>query len=204
MKRIGLAFAVVVAATLSACAGVEVQKPIYPTARPAPQPPPPPPTPLDEFAWSTARGSNGLAAVVSYRPRSSERWSCAGSSVGLTPETSYSRNRIQTLYGAIERTIQTVAEVRARSAANAGLDYGQFVRSTTCDAKDSFVFQGLPDGAWFLIVRVRPISTAGEPTGEGVVIMQRIELRGGGTRQISLPTAQPAAASARRPAPRVN
>ena len=194
MKRIGFAFAVVAAAALSSCA--EVQKPAYPVGRPtAPQPPPPPPTPLDEFAWSAQRGTNGLAAVVNYRPRAGERWSCAGSSVGLTPETSYSRNRIQTLYGATERTIQTVAEVRARSAANAGLDYGQFVKSTSCDAKDSFVFQGLPDGAWFLIVRVRPISAAGQPTGEGVVIMQRIELRGGGTRQISLPTASPSAAA---------
>ncbi len=44
--------------------------------------------------------------------------------------------------------------MRARSAANAGLDYAQFVRSTSGDAKDNFSFQGLPDGAWFIIVRI--------------------------------------------------
>ncbi len=207
MQRTAIALSVVLAAALSACATVQPQRPSYPVNRPA-EPPPPPPTPLDEFAWSTARGANVLLATVSYRPRAGERWSCSGQSVGLTPETSYSRNRIATLYSATDRAVQTVAAVRTRSAANAGLDYGQFVRSTTCDARDSFSFQELPDGAWFLIVRVRPVSAAGQPAGDGVVVMQRVEVRGGVTRQITLPTAQPAAATAapaappaRRPAP---
>src|SRR4051812_23486460 len=113
MKRAVLVLAAL-ATTLAACATTPPpQRPAAPIARPA-EPPPPPPTPLDEFAWSTGKGSNSILASVSYRPRVGERWSCAGQSVGLTPETSYSRNRIATLYGSNERAIQTVAEVRAR------------------------------------------------------------------------------------------
>jgi hypothetical protein len=195
----------VMGALLAGCASVEPQKPQYPIARPAepPPPPPPPPTPIEEFAWSRQKGANVLLARISYRPRGSQRWSCAGQSVGLTPETSYSRDRIASLYGSPISAIQTVSQVRARSsAAGPGLDYGQFVRSTTCDPQDRFAFQELPDGAWFVIARVRPVNAQGQPTAEGVVVMQRVEIRGGQTRQLDLPVTQPAPTRPARPAQR--
>ncbi len=200
-----LTAAVALSALLAGCANVEPQRPQYPIAKPAePPPPPPPPTPIEEFAWSRQPGANVILARVAYRPRVGERWSCSGQSVALTPETSYSRDRIAALYGSSESAIQTVAQVRARNAAvGAGLDYASFVRSTTCDPQDRFAFQGLPDGSWFVIARVRPVNATGVPTGDGVVVMQRVEIRGGVTRQIDLPTSQPAPApAARPPAPR--
>jgi hypothetical protein len=195
-----------VGAVLAGCASVEPQRPQYPVSRPEPPPPPPPPpTPIEEFGWSRQPGANVILARVNYRPRAGERWSCAGQSVALTPETSYSRDRIASLYGSPNAAIQTLAQVRARSqAVGAGLDYAQFVRSTSCDARDSFSFQELPDGAWFVIVRVRPVNAAGQPTGDGVVVMQRVEARGGVTRQVDLPGSQPPPArpAARPAAPR--
>jgi hypothetical protein len=148
-------------------------------------PPPPPPTPLEEFAWSERPGANTLLGTIAYRPSATQTWSCAGQSVALTPETSYSRGRMINLYGSADRAMHTVAAVRTRSAANPGLDYSRFVNSTTCDDQDNFAFRDLPDGAYFIIARVRQTRPA--VTDEGMVIMQRVELRGGTAIRIVLP-----------------
>jgi hypothetical protein len=171
-----------------------------PRAVAPPPPPPPPPTPAEEFAWSTQRGANTLTANIVYRPNAAEAWSCAGQAVALMPETSYSRGRMQALYGSADRSLQTVAQVRARSAANPGADYSQFVRSTACDPADTFTFVGLPDGAYFIIARVRQTRPA-NATGE-MVVMQRVEVRGGQTIRMTLPQGVAAAPAApARPAP---
>jgi hypothetical protein len=156
-----------------------------PRAAAPPPPPPPPPTPAEEFAWSTVRGSNTLIGALLYRPVSAEVWSCAGQAVALMPETSYSRGRIMALYGSADRSLQTVAQVRTRSAANPGADYSQFVRSTSCDPADTFTFNALPDGAYFIIARVRQIQPANG--GGEMVVMQRVELRGGQAVRLTLP-----------------
>ncbi|HTI66710.1 MAG TPA: hypothetical protein VL460_04080, partial [Caulobacteraceae bacterium] len=129
-----------------------------------------------------------------YRPAAADAWSCAGQAVALMPETSYSRGRMMALYGSAERALQTVAQVRARSAANPGPDYSQFVRSTSCDPQDSFTFSNLPDGPYYIIARVRQLRPPGA-TGE-MVIMQRVELRGGGPARLTLPQGVPLAAPA--------
>jgi hypothetical protein len=187
---------------LAACATA----PPPPRAVAPPPPPPPPPTPAEEFAWSTVPGNNTLTGVMAYRPNAAEAWSCAGmgAAVALMPETSYSRGRILALYGSADRALQTVAQVRARSAANPGADYGQFVRSTSCDPSDTFTFTALPSGAYFIIARVRQTRPANG--GGEIVVMQRVELRGGQAIRVTLPQGMaPAAASPpppARPAPR--
>lgn len=187
------------ACVLAACAtsNPPLRGPIAP-----PPPPPPPPTPAEEFSWSTGRGANSMTVTIAYRPNAAEAWSCAGQAVALMPETSYSRGRMMALYGSADRSLQTVAQVRARSAANPGPDYSQFVRSTSCDPQDSFAFTALPDGAYFIIARVRQVRPA-NATGE-MVIMQRVELRGGAPIRMVLPqgVAPPAAAPAPRPGSR--
>jgi hypothetical protein len=187
-------------ALVAAC---ETMPPAPPPPRAAtrpPSPPPPPPTPEDEFAWSTVRGNNTLIANVFYRPAVNEQWSCAGA-VALMPETSYSRGRIITLYGSADRAILPVAQVRARSAANPGADYSQFVKTANCDAQDTFTLQNLPDGAYFAIVRVRQVRPA---TNNEMVIMQRVAVRGGQTLRVNVPqqaAARPATPP-RNPPPR--
>ncbi|OYX29861.1 MAG: hypothetical protein B7Y99_12420, partial [Caulobacterales bacterium 32-69-10] len=140
-----------------------------------------------------------LSAVMAYRPNAAEAWSCAGQAVALMPETSYSRGRMMALYGSADRSLQTVAQVRARSAANPGADYSQFVRSTSCDPSDTFTFSGLPDGAYFIIARVRQTRPANG--GGEMVVMQRVELRGGQTIRLTLPQGGPAPRQPARPGP---
>lgn len=143
---------------------------------------PPPPTvavfDATAFAWSTAPGQAGISGRVAYAG-GARAWRCAGS-VGLTPETPWTRQRFQTLYGSTERAAIPAAVVRARTVTEASADYQTFVRSTTCDANGRFRFEQLPAGSWFLIA---PVTTEG---AEAVVLMRRVQTRGGQVTDVTL------------------
>jgi hypothetical protein len=143
-----------------------------------PLPPPPPPPPHNEFEWSAANGANTIEGEAVWR-RSGHTFSCAGQSVGLTPETPYTRKRMVELYGSDEAAIRSVADVRARSAAAPqSRDYRAYVRSTECDSRGRFEFRGLPDGGWFVIVR------GNSPAGASEVALRRTHVAGGETRTV--------------------
>lgn len=150
-----------------------------------PPPPPPPPTAgpsprfhAREFAWSTERGSAGVRGVVDY-VRNGHHFSCAGQTAVLTPDTPYSRWRIEELYGSAERAALPVNEVRARQANRPSDAYSAFVRRTSCDASGHFIFQGLPEGGWFVIVVSSP-SGGGTP----MALMRHVETRPGYVRNV--------------------
>ncbi len=146
-----------------------------------PPPPPPPPRPVEsgfnpqEFAWSVNGGPGAVAGKVAYRSVSGERWTCSGQTIALIPATRYSSERMQVLYGSQGRALVPAAEVRSRNATQPGVDYGRYVRTATCDARDAFSFARLPVGGYFLVARARPRGHEPSP-GEGVVIMQRLEV----------------------------
>src|SRR5690606_27959759 len=98
-------------------------------------------------------------------------FACTGS-VGLTPDTPYTRARFRTLYGSTDRAAAPESDVRARTVADPSADYRSFVRSTTCQ-DGRFSFSGLPAGGWFIIA---PVSAGGD---DRVVLMRRVETRGG-------------------------
>ena len=152
----------------------------------APVTPPPPMGPppavvfnAAAFAWSAQPGTASIEGRTDYRA-DGRTWRCAGS-VGLTPETPWTRQRFQTLYGSTDRAALPAAVVRARTVAEASADYRGFVRNTTCGVDGTFRFEGLPQGAWFVIVPVTP-----QGGGEAVVLMRRVETRNGRTVQVTL------------------
>ncbi|MBW8303548.1 MAG: hypothetical protein K0M78_06335, partial [Brevundimonas sp.] len=55
----------------------------------------------DDFAWSTRAGGASIEGRIDYR-RNGRTFDCTGS-VGLTPDTPYTRARIRTLYGSTDR-----------------------------------------------------------------------------------------------------
>lgn len=130
----------------------------------------------DDFAWSARAGQSSITGRVEYR-QGGQAYRCTGSA-GLTPETPYTRARFQTLYGATDRAAVPAAVVRARTVDDAGADYRSYVRSARCE-DNRFSFTGLPDGGWFIIV---PVSAGGDP----VVLMRRVETRGGRTVDVAL------------------
>ena len=127
-----------------------------------------------DFAWSQRPGGNIIAGKVAYK-QGAIRFTCAGASVVLTPETAWSVRRMQALYGSVERAALPSDEVRARTPRAPPGDAGPFVRRTTCDEADQFAFGGLPDGAWYAITVVKPVGV----TGPNVALMKRIVIRGG-------------------------
>lgn len=174
---------------LAGCASGRMGAPML---RPVDATPPPPPEVVgpdgyraSEFAWSTVAGANSVVGSLAHKGKAAG-WSCTGQSAGLTPQTRYSTNRIRLLYGSSEEAVASVDSIRAKNAVNPGGDYSQFSRSTTCDTHNAFAFTGLPDGGYFLLVRVTP-SKAATAKGDRMVIMHQIEVHGGTVRQVVLP-----------------
>lgn len=123
-----------------------------------------------DFAWSTASGPASIDGRIDYR-RDGRVFDCTGS-VGLTPDTPYTRARFRTLYGSTDRAAVPESIVRARTVPDPNADYRSYVRSTTC-RDGRFSFSGLPAGGWFVIA---PVSAGGE---ERVVLMRFVTTRNG-------------------------
>lgn len=165
-RPLALASAVVAAAVLSGCATGPTPGPTAPVFEAA------------AFAWSTVPGDNEISGRVAYAG-GGRSWSCAGS-VGLTPETPWTRQRFQILYGSTQRAAIPAAIVRARSVTEASADYQTFVRSTSCDDQGRFSFDNLPAGNWYVIA---PATDGG---AEPVVLMRRVTTRGGQLVDVTL------------------
>jgi hypothetical protein len=135
-----------------------------------------------QFAWSQAGGANTIAGRLGYR-QGATAFSCAGSSVVLTPETPWSRQRMAVLYGSTERAVLPSDEVRARTANAPAGDAGPYVKRATCDDAGRFTFTGLPDGAWYAITVARPV---GQPDAGSTAVMRRVVTRGGRTVSLVL------------------
>lgn len=123
-----------------------------------------------DFAWSTQGGSGSIDGRVDYRA-GGVAYNCSGS-VGLVPDTPYTRSRFRMLYGSTDRAAVPEEVVRARNVPDPNADYRAFTRSDACSA-NRFDFAGLPDGSWFVIV---PVSG---PDGGRMVLMRRVTTRGG-------------------------
>lgn len=160
-----------------------------PPGGPPPRPTPTRPPPMvggaefsaSDFAWSQRPGQNVIAGRVTYR-QGSVRFTCAGATVVLTPETRWSTRRMAALYGSTERAALPADEVRARTPNAPPGDAGPFVKRTTCDDADQFAFGGLADGAWYAITVARP--AVGK--GETVALMRRVVVRGGRLVNVAL------------------
>ncbi len=148
---------------------------------------PPPPAPgsanfsAGAFAWSQRPGANVIAGRVTYR-QGATRYTCAGSSVVLTPETPWSTRRMAALYGSAQAAALPADEVRARTPSAPAGDAGPYVKRSTCDDADQFAFGGLPDGAWYAITVARPATGQ----GQSVALMKRVVVRGGRTTPVVL------------------
>lgn len=153
-----------------------------------PPPPPPPPSRVlqpaynaQEFAWSVGQGPGALSGRVAYNAVSGERWTCSGQAIALIPATRYSAARMLALYGSQDRATTPKTVVQQRNAASPGVDYGAYVRTSACSAKDGFGFSHLPAGPYFLIAGAHPKGRPAGP-GDGVVVLQRVDIAPGPTR----------------------
>ena len=151
------------------------------TVGPPPPPPPPYTGPADagafqpqDFSWSAVPGKGQIVGHLGFHAGAT-RYGCAGASVILTPETPWTRRRMTILYNSATASALPVEEVRARTPNAPSGDYSAFVRRTTCDSASGFSFQGLPNGAWYVITVAKAVGAS----GPDMAIMRRVEIKGG-------------------------
>ena len=174
--RVRLLAAAALAASLTACAPTLGPPP--PGRMPGRMAAQPPPGDTNfhaaDFAWSQAPGRNSLAGSLMHT--GPVRYSCAGQTVVLTPETPWARRRMQVLYQSDQRAALPADDVRSRQNQAPPGDSNPYVKRVGCDAADRFSFTGLPDGAWFVVTLAKPV--AGQ-TGPSLALMRRVVTRGG-------------------------
>jgi hypothetical protein len=157
----------------------------------APPPPPPPPVAeapagifiyspfkADDFAWSVKPGTARIQGLTDPAA------SCAGKTVALTPETTYSRERIRALYSSVTYAVLPMAVVRSKTIVNDNPAMRGYVRAARCEANGTFVFDKLPAGPYFIISEVDDRSGA-------KVIMRQVTAVSGRTLQAPLNGAAP-------------
>ncbi|HEX4708858.1 hypothetical protein [Phenylobacterium sp.] len=128
-----------------------------------------------DFAWSKAPGHNTLVGVMAFH-NGGVRYTCAGATVVLTPETPWSRKRMMVLYRSDQRSALPAEEVRGRTAQAPPGDSNPYVKRGTCDSSDRVSFSGLPDGAWYVVTLAKPVSGQ---SGASLAMMRRVVTRGG-------------------------
>jgi hypothetical protein len=170
---------VVTARILAATALAGLVSACAPTLGPPPPRTSPPPSDArfsaEDFAWSKVPGHNALMGRLAFR-QGGVAYTCAGSTVVLTPETPWSRRRMAVLYKSDARSALPADEVRARTSSAPPGDSGPFIKRATCDPSDHFSFAGLPDGAWYVVTIAKP---APGGAGGAMAIMRRVTTRGG-------------------------
>jgi hypothetical protein len=128
-----------------------------------------------DFAWSKQVGRGRIDGQLVYAA-GKQAYTCANSTVVLTPETPWVSRRMTILYNSDKAATLPADEVRSRTPPERSQDYSAFARRTTCDAAEHFSFLALPDGTWFVITVAKP-TTAG--AGRDMAIMRRVTIRNG-------------------------
>jgi hypothetical protein len=137
---------------------------------------------VSDFAWSAAPGRGVLDGRLGFRA-GAVAYNCLDAGVVLTPETPWTRSRMEILYKSASSAALPAAEVRGRTPPGRSSDYSAFVKHASCDASGHFAFTGLADGAWFVITVAKPTAPG---TGADMAIMRRIVVRGGGKVDVKL------------------
>jgi hypothetical protein len=127
-----------------------------------------------DFAWSQTPGHNGLAGSLSHAGL--VRYTCAGATVVLTPETPWARRRMMVLYRSDQRAALPADDVRSRQSQAPPGDSNPYLKRAVCDASDRFSFANLPDGAWYAVTLAKPASGAGG--GPNLAVMRRVTTHG--------------------------
>ncbi len=135
-----------------------------------------------DFAWSQGAGKGSIAGQLTYAAKGMP-YSCASTGVVLTPETPWTRRRMQILYNSSSRAALPATEVRGRTPPERSGDYSAFVKRAACNSAGQFSYSGLPDGAWYAITVAKPVAPGG---GQDIAIMRRVEIRGGKAIRLEL------------------
>lgn len=135
----------------------------------------------NEVAWFKEKGTNSIEGSALLRQGGGGVVTCAGNEVRLYPYSGYGAERMRALYGNPNgeglnsfRNFTWVPDVP---------EYHASAKTTTCDAQGKFRFRDLPDGLYYVGTVVNWQVGYRQQGGS---LAQRIELRGGETKDIVL------------------
>jgi len=141
-----------------------------------------------DVAWSKQRGSNSIVGTAQLKTGEGTTRSCASLSVRLAPDSDYTRERVERLYGDDDAAYVSAIEakrVRAEAGASVVPAYEKSLKAATCDAKGRFTFKNLPDGTYYVMAPVVWRGKIGE-VSEGGFFMQRVTVEGGETARLAM------------------
>jgi hypothetical protein len=93
-------------------------------------------------------GPNTIKGNAFMRQQGGGVVTCAGQVVYLVPATAYAAERVQALYGNVERGVN--AGRRNFRFSPEPADYLSLVRTSRCDSQGNFVFERVADGDFFV------------------------------------------------------
>lgn len=135
-----------------------------------------------EVEWSRKSGANTVSGTAA-RKSGDTRYTCAGQSANLVPDSAYARARMKAIFGNETRGMRAASLGPVKFEKDDPL-YVSTLRTTRCDVSGSFTFPRVPDGIWYVTSSVKWQN--GSQT-EGGSMMQRIDVRGGRLVKVSLP-----------------
>ena len=139
-------------------------------------------------AWSKRTGGNVITGVARLEAENGKLRTCASLPVRLAPDSAYTRERVQLLYGDADAAFvdaQEAQRARAQPGAQVTRAYESTLKAATCDATGRFVFKDLPDGTYYVMAPVVWRGKLGE-VSEGGFFMQRVTVQGGETARVAL------------------
>lgn len=137
-------------------------------------------------AWSKKAGTNTIAGTAELTANGQTK-TCARLEVRLVPDARYTRERIAMLYGTATEGFVAADKARSvqeRPGAVVDPAYARSHKVATCDAKGRFTFAGLADGTYYVLAPViwrKPSSQT-----DGGFLMQRVNVKGGETKQLHM------------------
>lgn len=129
-----------------------------------------------------ALGSGRITGNAHMYKSTGERVTCAGVDVVLIPATAYAAERMKALYGSSQSGFNAT---RAYNFVPDVSDFHDLIIRSKCDADGRFVFDRLGAGAFYVVTAVR-WSENTLTRGQGGSLMQRVSLRKGQKRTITL------------------
>lgn len=130
-------------------------------------------------------GKNAIQGSAFLRKAGGDVVTCAGSEVRITPSTEYARERLQMLYGSSQSGLQLPYAARKRPASDAD-GYRENTKSTKCDARGDFSFDGLADGTWHITVPIVWTTGVRYSMPQGGMLLETVTLNGGESKKVTM------------------
>ena len=128
---------------------------------------------------NTVKGSAMLGALL--RRSEGEAVTCAGKPIHIAPVTTYSKARMMSLYDNDNAGYNPA--LNGRRLDESVNFWMEGARETTCDAQGYFTFENLKDGEYYVSSQIVWLE---QTLPEGGVLMKKVSVRGGETKEIVL------------------